>query len=97
MVCGVVGLGIIGGVLAFFYKNRKSAEDKKHAIDLMERSHQHEQDMAQHEVTRSQLNLLAIHGREMLAIMPAGSARPALGLGPSTTEVPGPGRVFGAI
>lgn len=97
VVGGVVVLGIIGGILAFFYKRRKTAQDHAHQMTIMDRSHKHEDDMAQHETARSQLNLVAMYGRELLAIMPGGSGRLQAGAGPSTTDVPGPGRVLGAV
>jgi hypothetical protein len=72
-------------------------QDRAHELELVTKRHQHEEDMAQHELRLSQLNLLTVHGRDMLAIMPASVGRPAVGPGPGTTEMPGPGRVFGAV
>jgi hypothetical protein len=87
VIGAVVLLGIIGGILFFVYKRKKTVQDRAHQLEIMNKTHQHREELAQYEIRRSQLSLLALPG----------VTRPMLRLESGTTEVPGPGRVFGAV
>jgi hypothetical protein len=104
VVGGVVAVALIAGIVWLIYGRKKNRDDKEfqmnllhhnqtHEANLAREGREHDERMVRHQNSQAMMNLI-----ERGVITPnAGRTMLQLGAGPSTTDVPGRGRVVGEV